>query len=285
MLRFARNHPGKSAAKIFASFAALAATVAFSALSAPAISVAGVVTYDFNSGFGPDFTSFNYGGLWTIDDDGPTVRLPKPADDGSFSGDGFILAGILSSFTLDGDFSITVDFTLDDFPFPPGSQQLNESLLAVVSDSGGLFEVLRFNQNRGRSRIEAFSVPETPGLPAPTTSLYEGVYRIDRMGSTISGSFGEPGASLPADFTDLGSATGPEFALPMRIQLYAAQGANSGGRSTTSLDVSFDNLRIETSAVPEPASLVMWLVGLPVAASVWMGRRWKSARNGRRQLV
>ncbi len=65
------------------------------------------VTFDFNSGTGPNFQAFDVppSGLWTVDTDGPTLRIAKPSDAGTINPNGFLNAGIRSIFTIDGDFA------------------------------------------------------------------------------------------------------------------------------------------------------------------------------------
>ena len=48
------------------------------------------ITFDFNNGPGPAFPTFNSGGLFTLDLDGPNFRVSKPADPGTFEPTGFI---------------------------------------------------------------------------------------------------------------------------------------------------------------------------------------------------
>lgn len=92
---------------------------------------------------------------------------------------------------------------------------------------------------------------------ARSSSLTSGRYQLQRSGSTITVSFADLGSS---SFTQLGSVDG--FPDPMGIQLFAAQNRNAVGspRSTTSLDISFDNLTVvadQIQYVPEPSTLVL----------------------------
>ncbi len=114
------------------------------------------ITYDFKSGLGSNFSTFNSSGLYNVDTNNQNLRISKSADDGSINPNGFITAGIQSNFAVDGDFTVTVDFTLDDFP-AAGTNQLNESLLGIfLTNSSGFFEVLRFRLD-SRNFVEAFS--------------------------------------------------------------------------------------------------------------------------------
>ncbi len=124
-----RFPPGRSAPSHFTSFDQnYRRTFGFNGCAAFAIALvvlllatgqkvgAETVTFDLNSGPGPNFSTFNSGNLFTLDLDGPNLRISKPVDDGSVAPTGFVSGGILSNFAMVGNFIITVDFTLPDFP-------------------------------------------------------------------------------------------------------------------------------------------------------------------------
>jgi len=205
------------------------------------------ITFDFNSGIDlASFSVFNVGELFTISTEGQDLRISKPADDGTVLPEGWLSAGIVSRFTIDGDFMVTVDFTLHDFPPTPSNSRVNESLLAVMSDEG-LFEILRLSLGN-LNLIEVFAAPGGV-LGIQDSTLTSGRYRITRIGSTLTALFSEPGSE---SFTTLASMDG--LSGPFRIQPFAAQGTNGGGspRSTTALDISFDNLVIEADEINMP---------------------------------
>jgi hypothetical protein len=217
------------------------------------------ITFDFNNGIGADFAVRNDANAYTVLTSGPTVRAFKGSDDGSVSPNDGLQGGIVSLFQLDGDFTVTVDFLLNDFPYPSFNQQINASLLAVVNDSGDLAEVLRFRLN-GRDRAELFANIPFQDLPINTGDL-SGRYRLVRQGTTVTGYYASGNSGM---FVELASAFG--LAGPAQVQLLGAQGPNAAGsRPNTALDVEFDNLVIEAdriiglTTVPEPASLVLWL--------------------------
>ena len=90
--------------------------------------------YNFENGIDDDFCTNNSGNLWTLDLDGPAFRVSKPADNGTFENAGFIFGNLTSNFSLSGNFLVTVDFTLPDFPAAaPNPDSLNESVLAVTA--------------------------------------------------------------------------------------------------------------------------------------------------------
>ena len=157
----------------------------------PGHSSAAWVTYsnDFDSGIGSDFSVINASGLFTVDTDGPSVRISKPADDGTIKTNGVITSGILSDFSLVGDFIVTVDFSLDNLPIAsyPG---LNESILrcfrSPVSNTGspGMdeFSLLHFT----RSGFPKYQCGAWPTGYYSTTTALHGRYRITRNGSNMA---------------------------------------------------------------------------------------------------
>jgi len=199
--------------------------------------------FDFESGPGPNFAIFNTGDLWTVDTDGPDLRISKPADDGTVNPTGFIAGGIQSHFTVTGDFTITVDFFLYDFPSVPLPRLFNESLLSLSFDGGQVFNVLRFEEFKG-SFIEAFAAPPDTVLGATASTLSSGRYRISRTGSVVTGLFAPSGSSA---FTPLGSVSG--WSDPVQVVLMGAQGSRNRDRPTTSLDIGFDNLTISADGI------------------------------------
>jgi hypothetical protein len=218
-----------------------------------------LISFDFNQGPGPNFDLINPSGLFSIEGDGPSLRITKGSDVGSVSPTNQVMAGAASLFSLNGDFSVTVDFTLNVFPFPSANQQINSSLLAVSDDGNMLAEVLRFRLN-GRDRAELFASVPFQDLPI-NTSATTGRYRLVRQGTTVTAFFAEGnGAFIP--LADAFGVTGP-----VQVHLLAAQTPNvvGGARPTTALDVEFDNLVIEADeitglvAVPEPVSGLAWI--------------------------
>lgn len=238
---------------------ALAAWTLLSAAGAGATTL----TYDFNAGLGPEFESFSTDGLFAVDTSGQNVRISKPADNLALrqNPNEFISGGVRLNLALGGDFVVTVDFTLHDFPATPGASQLNESVLAAssISDPGAAISILRFRVG-SQNLIELFAAP--PGLPfgiAPATAN-SGRYRLERSGSDITASY-----AIGSSATFIPVATASNVTDPYRFVLAAVQGANSGPRSSTALDISFDNLIVEAEFLvetPEPAALALFGLGL-----------------------
>jgi hypothetical protein len=207
--------------------------------------LADAVVFDFDAGPGPLFEVQNSGSLWTVDPDGPTLRISKPADPLGVNPQGFIAGGIRSAFCLEGDFTMTVDFELFDFPRDPANPStLNESILAVEDQVFHVFEILRFvSGSSATQKIEAFG-PDAPigQQNAPPSVLWTGRYRITRVGATMSGAFAALGSET---FTALGSATG--YGGPVVVSCLGVQGVGhvDRNRAGTALDIAFDSLIVD----------------------------------------
>lgn len=226
-------------------------------LAAPPLTAAEAI-FNFNSGIPTEFSTQNSGGLWTLDSDGPTMRISKTSDGGATLPNEFIFGGLDSQFALTGDFFVTVDFNLINLPAAgPNGNALNEAVLSVTGDQNEGFSLLRYT-TASSSRLEIYSDAPVGDQPS---SLNTGHLRIQRSGDTLIGFVSTPGAN---NFVSIGSVSGftsPQFT----VHLNAVQGANSGARSTTAMDVEFDNLEIFADgivAVPEPSSLALAVAGL-----------------------
>lgn len=233
---------------------------------------ADTASFDFSSGIGPYFSVFNGsgnfpaldqpGGLFNVATNSSGIDVSKPADNGTISPVNAVGAGIRSTFSVVGNFSITVDFTLNDFPIPNQSEGLNESWLSVISmDYRSDVSVLRYNYPSAGNLIEGWTDPSEIGFGIQNSSSMSGRYQLQRSGSTITALFADPDSS---SFTQLASVDG--FPDPMKIQLFAAQNRNVGGdpRSTTSMDVSFNNLNVvadQIQGIPEPSTFVLFGIG------------------------
>ena len=213
------------------------------------------VVFDFDTGVDPNFSIYDKiaagvddfsggdsktpSGLWTIDDNGPSLRISKPADNRTIAPTGFLRAGIKSNFAVDGDFDIQVDFALHNWP-ANSKPQLNESALQVVGvgneNAGKNFMVFRLRW--GSADIaQTYSTPLGRSI---NSSLMSGRYRLERLGPSVTASIAPMGGN---SFTTLGIYE--DFSGPVEIRAFAALGMNSGIRSATALDISFDNLIVE----------------------------------------
>lgn len=222
---------------------------------------------DFNAGVNANrYEVTTNAGLYTVDTDGPTLRITKSTSSATTEWNS---AGASGRFTFDGDFTVTVDFTLHDFPtIPSGDNGLNESILGVATAGSGTgaadFLVLRYSTNGGQF-MEGYTSAAGPISNTPS-ALSSGQYRIQRTGTTMSALYSTGSGQ---QFVLLGSHTHASFAGAASVRLQAAQGSNVAGGITanTPLDIGFDNLTIEAASfsglesVPPPAGLVGWWPG------------------------
>lgn len=240
------------------------------------------LTFNFDTGIGPQFSVFSTDNLFAVRTSGSDLRISKDADDIRLRSNPneFIFGGIRSNFALGGDFIATVDFSLNNFPGAPVQSQLNESLMAAISaDSIRFVEVLRFRSGPTRDRIELFSVPSGAPAGLMTETTTSGRYRLERTGSTVSASYAIGSGST---FIPVASVLG--FSDLFHLQLFAAQGLGSSSapsRSSTALDISFDNLVVTadtvTGLIPEPSTILIFTLGLALAVFV---RRRRGALVG-----
>jgi len=247
------------------------------ALFAPAAGAAPVLV-DFDHG-APDFEPVNDAALWTLGLSGPDLAVSKPADPLAVSPQGFVTGGALSKFCVDGDFSVTVDYALPDFPIDPSNAFTSNEAVLVVARPPALapyFLVLRYAEGGGGQRMAAFNGTFLGDAPAAAGVLDAGRFRITRSGDVITGWIAPPGGE---SFTVLGSAGG--YVGPMVVELLAAQGTNAGGfdRANTSLEVRFDDLVVDGWATC-PAAAPQALAGLTLGLAALAVTRLRRQRFG-----
>ena len=213
--------------------------------------------FDFDSGLGSEWSLIDVSGLFTVLTSGPNVQISKPADDRTVFPDGFITGGIGSNFCLAGDFVVTVDFELLDFPVTDVNQ-LNECILSVSGDDPEeSFLVLRFSTNQ--QYVEVFSSSDG-AIGAQINTQLTGRFRISRVGNTMSGYFADAGSEV---FTLLGSAQWSS--QDQIVSLIAVQGLQGGNlRAANSLDMTFDDLIVDGTI--EPGCVTSASLALPWSA-------------------
>jgi len=194
---------------------------------------------------GTRFSAVNEGGFWSV---GPGLCVEKGEDvglvDPSFREPGYTRGGVRSGFTVEGDFTITVDFSLMHFP-QPATSTLTESILGVISEDGtDVFWVLRFQHQAYGNFIEAWSEPARQPIGPTPNGLATGRYRIIRDGATFTGQFAESGTD---SFATLGVLTGGHTG-PMHVELLGRQGGDEE-EPRSAMEICFGHLIVEADFV------------------------------------
>lgn len=197
-------------------------------------------------------------GLWTVEAPDTEGRLSilKPADDDQSTGNQAIAAGISSLFILDGDFIVSVDFDL--LEFPAAGLGYNQAVLGIAAQATGEhFLSLRYVIN-DMQYVEGFSTATGP-VGQISDSTMSGRLEIRRDGQSMSAWIDRgSGAELLRSISD------PAFLGPVTVILEAAQVARrvTGYRSFSALDVRYDNFVVTADVIiPEPATLCLLAVG------------------------
>ena len=195
--------------------------------------------FDFDSGIDDNFTVVS-DGPWTLDMDGPTLRISKPSDDESLDTNPSA-GGVHSNFLLEGDFTITVDFNLINFPQTGHSSKYNLAAISVYGEDVQ-FQFYRIHASPN-NKVTAwfYSSSENERVGHFDSQAYNGEFQIIRSGSIVTARLsGQTIGSYPSFTTE-----------PVQLDLLAIQshGPNSEYRASTEMDVSFDNLYVEADSI------------------------------------
>lgn len=227
-------------------------------LLASSIACADILLDGFDTGLDPSrwntvaYTSaaLTPWGIGSPDSDG-RLRIAKLSDsDQNTIG---LEAGIVSQFTLVGNFTVSVDFHLTAFNSAPPSGW-NECELRVLSTNYvDYYAVLRMNS--GAAELSNGALGNTVNSLSGVTS---GTFRIERTGSTLTSwlDYGENSLFI-------GSNTSSEWLSPMSVYICDAQYNNGPSqRPHDAIDVRFDNFAATADRiVPEPAALSLLALG------------------------
>ncbi|MGA2621763.1 MAG: hypothetical protein ABSF26_29530 [Thermoguttaceae bacterium] len=200
-----------------------------------------VVSIDFGSDLGTYFQTVSDCGLFAVTSCGSGLDISKAADGRTAQRDQAIGGGAYSLFKMVGDFSVTVDYALLDFPKPDaGSNEAHLSMWGTTPDWCEM-DLGRWLCFYGDNFFKDYSI-STPAYASDTA----GRMRVQRVGSTWTSSFCPAGET---SFTTMGTITGCNTE-PMCVQLNAVEDRETpllgaGLRSDTSLDVRYDNLVIQ----------------------------------------
>jgi hypothetical protein len=213
------------------------------------------VNFNFNSGLGPNFTFYQRNTTnVALDDTGGNLRIYSSG----MSGTGVRGGEVMSNFTIQGDFDLIVDFTINN---PLATSQQVE----VHPHGMAVFYPIRDNSGGGNN----YHVWTGSVQGRQSTDDLMGTLRLRRVGSTAYGYFW---SYLDHDYTLMysGSVSTSDFAVGLMVQNNDSQ--------TGSFNVAFDNLYITadgiTGLVPLPPGLLLLGTGLGLLAA----HRWRRRR-------
>ena len=224
---------------------------------------ASTINYNFDSGLGAGLSSVNDGGGFAVDAGSGVLRVHKESETGSPTG--LLRGGVATDYTIDGDFSISTTFDLSAGFVFPGEDQLNMIQLEVIDNlSGDFYSILRFRLTDGgvaMDLLDAFGVPPGTPLGLVGSTALTGSFRLSRNANILTSEFKTSAGS----FTLIDQRNPSTLNGAVSVRLSAIQSSNAGPRSTTALDVSFNNLSITADqfiGIPVPASILLLLSGL-----------------------
>ena len=209
------------------------------------------------------------GAPWTISapDSQGRLQISKPADNDTTTLQSVVQGEVVSRFTLAGDFTITVDFNLLNFPVPSSG----ETFSALSVDSAfGYFNVVRCNgvYNETSCMLDGHVALSNVSFDTATV----GTYKIQRQGDTISGFINDG-----SGFVLLGQVTDPNLLAPISgIELLAAE--TPSPRFQDAIDVRYDNFTVTADSItnaPEPSTFAMLAAGaIALLAYACRRRKW-----------
>jgi hypothetical protein len=212
---------------------AIAGMLLFFTLTLPIPSTADTLDFDFSSGMSSEFSFYNPGGNFALDDTHGKLRLTKL--DG-VSDDSLKLAKVVSNFLIGGNFDIRVDYRFY------RSLNSGDQLEFQLYGHNFIFFSVRSNESGlGGDQYHTFLGPRNlQPIPAIATTDRRGALRFVREGDIISAYFKSPGSE---DYTLIYSEVFDDvyvrFAMALKSQPF----------NPWPLDAAFDNLKVEADSL------------------------------------
>jgi len=221
---------------------------------------------DFSGGIDSNFTAFQERDFWNVTTDATGLRIYKLADDGSTYSieDPESEAGLLSTFTVDGDFSVTVDYQwnyVENPTFSGGNSALTLQVWSP-SDPNARFWLNNFRHwttshgTNFKSASATCSEVAASGFAGPTPT--QGKLRIERVGGLLLGYATDASGQVKLRATfSCGLIGGP---MTVVVAARQVQDINSGNFSQIDprgpMDGSFNNLSASADAIAYLSEIV-----------------------------
>ena len=179
---------GRCAMRRFKQVVCCAATIVWALMVSPLR--ADTAFFDLGSDDAPYFTTYNSGGLWTIQPSSGGVQISKGVDDGTVNPYiGGIYGNLVSNFQVVGDFTATVNFIIYQLPLSDAPNSLSElSFFAVQQPSSQFLEILRFADDTSTNGLGSWSAPPGNWAYIGSSSLTAGVFELQRCGEVMTAS-------------------------------------------------------------------------------------------------
>jgi hypothetical protein len=211
----------------------IAGMLFWGSITFPVASAAETLAFDFSLGMGADFSFYNPGGNFVLDDTRGKLRMTK-LDGGA--DDSLKLAKVVSNFLIGGNFEISIDYGLY-YPLNDGDQ-LEFQLYGL----NFIFFNVRSNESwLGGDQYHTFLGPRNlQPIPAIATTDKKGTLRFVREADIISAYFKSPGSE---DYTLVYSEVFDDVYVKFAMAL------KSKPFNPSPLAVAFDNLRIDADSL------------------------------------
>jgi hypothetical protein len=205
----------------------------FAVITLAAPSEAVTLNYDFSQGMGTEFYFYNPTSQFALDETGEELRMTKAADG---TDESLKLAKVVSHFLIGGNFDVSIDYRLN-LPLNDGDQ-----LGFQLYGQNFIFFNVRSNESwLGGDQYHTFLGPRNiQPIPAFPTTDKEGTLRFVRESNIISAYFKSPDSEeYTLIYSEVFDNIYVRFAMVLQNQPF----------STSSLNVSFHNLRVEADSV------------------------------------
>jgi hypothetical protein len=184
------------------------------------------------------------------------LQIAKSADQSQTHLNTSFEYGLMSNFSLQGDFAVSVEYSLVSFPAASPSG-FSDAFLRISGD-GIDFTVWRAADAQG-NQFAGVAGGGSPGFGLLPDSSTDGKFGLTRIDNTITGWI-DSGTGI----RELGSYTAPSVGNEVHTGLLISQYINlsTGLRSEMAMDVRFDNFSSTAEMIsPEPTTLLLLVLG------------------------